>query len=87
LLGLQAADCFAAGGLQRERDDHANGRGDIGHSSFVMTGETPVALNAPVSFRLPVTRGIIERLRYDANARRHRLRACGADLCWGKVGD
>jgi hypothetical protein len=24
--------------------DHANGRGDIGHSSFVMTGETPVAL-------------------------------------------
>jgi hypothetical protein len=43
--------------------DHANGRGDIGHSSFVMTGETPVALNAPVSFRLPVTREIIERLR------------------------
>ena len=28
-----------------------------------MTGETPVALNAPVSFRLPVTREIIERLR------------------------
>ena len=62
-LGLQAADCLAAGGLRRERDDHANGRGDIRHSSFVMTGETPVALNAPVSFRLPVTREIIESLR------------------------
>jgi hypothetical protein len=62
-LGLQAADCLAAGGLQRERDDHASGRGDIGHSSFVMTGETPVALEAPASFRLPVTREIIEGLR------------------------
>lgn len=62
-LGLQAADCLAAGGLQRERDDHADGRDDIGQSSFVMTGETPVTLDAPISFRLPVTREIIESLR------------------------
>jgi hypothetical protein len=62
-LGLQAADCLAAGGLQRERSDHSNGRDDVGQSSFVMTGETPTTLDAPVIFRLPVTREIIESLR------------------------
>jgi hypothetical protein len=45
-----------------------------------MTGETPVALNAPVSFRLPVTREIIERLRDEILLTKTRTRGAAVAL-------
>jgi hypothetical protein len=62
-VALQAADCLAAGALVHEREEHAAEPSDIASSSLVMTGVTPPSLTAPVSFRLPVTRQIIEQLR------------------------
>jgi len=64
-IALQAADCLAAGALHHERADCTSGTSDIGQSTLVMTGPTPPSLEAPASFRLPVTRPIIEALRDD----------------------
>jgi hypothetical protein len=64
-VALQAADCLAAGALFHERQQHTAGRSDISDSSLVITGSTPTSLDAPVSFRLPVTRAIIKTLRDD----------------------
>jgi hypothetical protein len=64
-VALQAADCLAAGALYHERAEHTSAPSDIGQSTLVMTGPTPSSLEAPASFRLPVTRSIIEALRDD----------------------
>jgi hypothetical protein len=64
-VALQAADCLAAGALFQERAEHLDEPSDIGLSSLVMTGPTPSALSAPMTFRLPVTRSIIESLKDD----------------------
>ncbi len=64
-VALQAADCLAAGALFHERSQHAADPSDIGVSTLVMTEPAPATLAAPLSFRLPVTRKIIESLRDD----------------------
>jgi hypothetical protein len=64
-VALQAADCLAAGALFHERGEHTAAASDISESGLVMTGPAPAALDAPVSFRLPVTKPIIESLRDD----------------------
>jgi hypothetical protein len=64
-VALQAADCLAAGALYHERVEHPASPSDIDQSKLVMTGPIPASLDAPVSFRLPVTRPIIETLRDD----------------------
>jgi hypothetical protein len=62
-VALQAADCLAAGALVQERQEHASMPSDVAMSNLVMTGNAPPELTAPASFRLPVTRQIIEHLR------------------------
>lgn len=62
-LWLQAADCLAAGALFHERIEHAGTHTNIADSGLVMAGQTPSSLVAPLSFRLPVTRTILETLR------------------------
>ncbi len=62
-VALQAADCLAAGALFRERLEYPAAPSEISASGLVMTGETPATIDAPVSFRLPITRGIIGDLR------------------------
>ncbi len=62
-VALQAADCLAAGALFHERAERVSGSADIGNSALVMTGPSPATFTAPLSFRLPVTREIIEALR------------------------
>jgi len=64
VLGLQAADCLASGALQREMELHGAKHTDIGNSHLVVAGQQ-MDITAPVSFRLPVTREIIEALRGD----------------------
>jgi hypothetical protein len=56
---------MAAGALFHERGEHPAEPSDIGVSSLVMTEPTPAAVSAPLSFRLPITRSIIESLRDD----------------------
>jgi hypothetical protein len=60
----QAADCLASGALQREMELHCAEHTDIGRSHLVVVGQQ-LAITAPVSFRLPVTREIITALRDD----------------------
>lgn len=62
VLGLQGADCLASGALQREMELHGAEHTDIGNSHLVVAGQQ-MNIMAPVSFRLPVTREIIESLR------------------------
>jgi hypothetical protein len=62
-VALQAADCLATGALVHERQEHAAAPSDVAVSSLVTTGTSPVDIAAPASFRLPVTREIIENLR------------------------
>jgi hypothetical protein len=64
-VALQAADSMAAGALFHERGEHAAEPSDVGVSSHVIAGPSPGALSAPLSFRLPITRAIIESLRDD----------------------
>jgi hypothetical protein len=64
-VALQAADCLAAGALFHERSKHAADSSNIGVSTLVMTDPAPATLAAPLSFRLPVTRTILESLRDD----------------------
>jgi hypothetical protein len=62
-VALQAADCLAAGALFHERLEHPAAPSEISASGLVMTEGTPVTIDAPVSFRLPITRAIISDLR------------------------
>jgi hypothetical protein len=67
VLGLQAADCLASGALQLEMELHGAEHTDIGNSHLVVAGQQ-LAITAPVSFRLPVTREIILLLTKAARA-------------------
>ncbi len=62
-VALQAADCLAAGALFHERLEHPATPSEISASGLVMSGGTPATIDAPVSFRLPITRAIIGDLR------------------------
>jgi hypothetical protein len=64
VLGLQAADCLASGALQWEMELHGAEHTDIGNSDLVVADQQ-TNITAPMSFRLPVTREIIEALRDD----------------------
>ncbi len=64
VLGLQGADCLASGSLQCEMELHGAEPTDIAQSQLVVI-DPQMAIKAPMSFRLPITRDILEALRDD----------------------